>query len=292
VNLKAWHLATLFLFGQAGKMNPTVKQILSIIDKDIAPEALAESWDTWGLCAGNPNWPVKKILVGLDPGMLLMEAARAWCADLVLTHHPLVLNPEKNIDFSRMPGSVIAMAAKEEIAVVCAHTSLDKVGNGLNDFFANRLNILCKKALVPEGGGMDHTSSMTGLGRIGTVRSPVPLAQMAAQIKELLGLERVRVVGKPDLMIHQVAVCTGSGGSVLQAFLESGADLYVTGDMKYHDARLVESHGRAMIDVGHFASEIIAVDLLAGRLTQAVSRTGYHLEIKQFTQETDPFTLV
>jgi dinuclear metal center YbgI/SA1388 family protein len=273
-------------------MNPTVKQILNIIDKDIAPEDLAESWDNCGLCAGNPNWPVKKILVGLDPGMQLMQAARAWQADLVLTHHPLVVAPEKSFDFSRMPGSVISMSATDKIAVVCAHTSLDKVVNGLNDYFANRLNILCKGALVPESGKNDHTSSMTGIGRIGTVPSPVPLAQMAAQIKEQLGLDRVRVVGKLDLMIHQVAVCTGSGGSMIPAFLESGADLYVTGDMKYHDARLVESHGRALIDVGHFASEIIAVDLLAGRLTQAASRAGYHLEIKQFTQETDPFTLV
>jgi dinuclear metal center YbgI/SA1388 family protein len=273
-------------------MSPTVKQILNIIDQDIAPEDLAESWDNCGLCVGNPDWPVKKILVGLDPGMQVMQAARAWQADLVLTHHPLVITPEKTIDFGRMPGSVISMAATEKIAIVCAHTSLDKVWNGLNDFFADRLNIRCIGALVPEGGGKDHTSFITGIGRIGTIPSPVLLAQMAAQIKERLGLDRVRVVGKLNLMIHQVAVCTGSGGSMIPAFLESGADLYVTGDIKYHDARLVESHGRALIDVGHFASEIIAVDLLERRLTQAASRAGYDLEIKQFTQETDPFTLV
>jgi dinuclear metal center YbgI/SA1388 family protein len=273
-------------------MNPTVKQILSIINKDIAPEDLAEPWDNCGLCAGSPDWPVKKILVGLDPGMQVMQAARAWQADLVLTHHPLVITPEKTIDFSRMPGSVIAMAASEKIAVVCAHTSLDKVVNGLNDFFANRLDIQCIGALVPDVSGSNPLSSMTGIGRIGTVPSSVPLAQMAAQIKERLGLERIRVVGNLDLMIHQVAVCTGSGGSMITAFLKSGADLYITGDIKYHDARRVESHGRALIDVGHFASEIIAVELLESRLARAASRAGYELEIKRFTQETDPFTLV
>lgn len=79
------------------------------------------------------------------------------------------------------------------------------------------------------------------------------------------------MVGNLDLVIRQVAVCTGSGGSLIPAFLRSGADLYVTGDIKYHDARLVETHGKALIDVGHFASEIIAVDLLSRRMGQAVS---------------------
>lgn len=273
-------------------MNPTVKQILDTIDKDIAPGGLAESWDNCGLCAGNPDWPVKKILIGLDPGMPVMQAAKSWQADMVLTHHPLFITPEKTIDFRSLPGSAIAMAATERIAIVCAHTSLDKAWNGLNDFFADRINLVPIRPLAAEAHAADPGSSMTGFGRIGPVSPPVSVSQMAARIKKGLGLQQVRMVGDPDLMVRQVAVCTGSGGALIPEFLKCGADLYVTGDIKYHEARLVENHGRALIDVGHFASEIIAVDLLSRKLNQAAIRAGYDLEIKKFTQETDPFTLV
>jgi putative NIF3 family GTP cyclohydrolase 1 type 2 len=86
-------------------------------------------------------------------------------------------------------------------------------------------------------------------------------------------------------------VCSGSGGSLIPAFLASGADVYITGDIKYHEARLIESHGKALVDAGHFASEIIASDLLARRLDQAVTRAGFFLEIMTFAGETDPFFL-
>jgi dinuclear metal center YbgI/SA1388 family protein len=280
-----------FILGGKITMVPTVKQLLSMLDT-IAPRDLAESWDNCGLSAGSLEWPVTKILVGLDPGMQLMLAARAWNADMVLTHHPLFITPEKTIDFEIMPGSAIAIAAKEQIAIVCAHTNLDKAPNGLNDFFAAGINLVCTRPLVTDSGDQDCGTSMAGIGRVGQLPAAISLARVVHEIKSHLKVNQVRVVGNLDLVIRQVAVCTGSGGSLIPAFLRSGADLYVTGDIKYHDARLVETHGKALIDVGHFASEIIAVDLLSRRMGQAVSRAGYDLEIKEFTQETDPFTPV
>ncbi len=77
------------------------------------PWHLAESWDNCGMCAGNPEWPVRRVLVGLDADMPVLEAARDWNADLVFTHHPLFISPVKTIDFSVMPGSAIALSAQE-----------------------------------------------------------------------------------------------------------------------------------------------------------------------------------
>ncbi|MFN2356185.1 MAG: Nif3-like dinuclear metal center hexameric protein [Desulfotignum sp.] len=272
-------------------MTPTVKQILLIID-DIAPCDLAESWDNSGLCAGSLDWPVQKILVGLDPGMQVMRAARQWKADMVLTHHPLFITPEKTIDFGHMPGSAIAIAAKEHIAVVCAHTNLDKAQNGLNDFFADRIGVVVTHPLVPDPNVSDQQHIRTGIGRIGEVTSSISLARMASDIKKQLGIHQIRVVGNMDIMVKKIALCTGSGGSLVPVFLQSDADLFITGDIKYHEARLVEEHGKALIDVGHFASEILAVDLLSGRMVKAASLAGYDLEIKGFNQETDPFAIV
>jgi dinuclear metal center YbgI/SA1388 family protein len=270
-------------------MNPTVRQVLGLIDSDIAPWDLAESWDNCGLIAGHPDRPVKKVMVGLDADMPVLEAARLWQADMVLTHHPLFITPVKAIDFSRMPGAAIALAARAQIAVVCAHTNLDRAAHGLNDELARRLEIQVEQALETPVDEAAASGAVTGLGRIGSVTAPLSLARMADQIKSHLGVAPVRVVGNPEQVIRRAAVCSGSGGGLIPAFLASGADLYVTGDIKYHEARLIESHGRALIDVGHFASEIIATDLLVRRLNQAVTRAGFSLEIKAFAGETDPF---
>ncbi len=272
-------------------MTPTVEQILCIID-GIAPCNLAEPWDNCGMSAGSLHWPVKKILVGLDPCMQVMCAARNWEADLVLTHHPLFISPEKTIDFQHMPGSAIAMAAREQIAIVCAHTNLDKAQNGLNDFFAHRIGVVCTHALVQDFRALDRQDKRSGIGRIGHPASPVTLARLVDDIKTRLEIPFVRVVGDMGMKVEKIALCTGSGGSMVPDFIKSGADLYITGDIKYHDARLVEEHGRALIDVGHFASEIAAVDLLSKRMVQAASLAGYDLEIKGFNQETDPFATV
>ena len=268
-------------------MTPTVRQILGLIDSDIAPWDLAESWDNCGLNAGHPDQPVKKVLVGLDADMRLLETARQIQADMVLTHHPLFLSPVKAMDFSTMPGCAIALAAQAKIAVVCAHTNLDRAVNGLNDELAGRLQIQVDQVLEMEN--QDPAFSGAGLGRVGSVPAPVTLARMADQIKSQLGAARVRMVGSPEQVIRRAAVCSGSGGGLIPAFLTSGADVYVTGDIKYHEARLIEACGRALIDVGHFASEIIARDLLVRRLDQAVSRAGFSLAIQAFAGETDPF---
>ncbi len=273
-------------------MNPTVKQILSLIDSDIAPWHLAEPWDNCGLCAGNPEWPVQKVLIGLDPDIPVLQAAQKWQADMILTHHPLFITPEKTIDFNVMPGLAIALAAIRKIAIVCAHTNLDKAKNGLNDYLADQLNITVIRALEAENHEPDSSFALTGLGRIGTLPAPVSLTRMADQVKSQLNVQPVRVVGNPDLVVQEIAVCSGSGGSLIPAFLASDATVYVTGDIKYHEARLIESHGKALIDVGHFASEIIAKDLLARRLYQAVVRAGFSIEIRAFAGETDPFVSI
>jgi dinuclear metal center YbgI/SA1388 family protein len=210
---------------------------------------------------------------------------------MVLTHHPLFITPLKTVDFSGMPGAAIALAAEARIAVVSVHTNLDRAAGGLNDHLADRLGIQAVRVLETDGPDTDSPGAMTGLGRVGPLTAPVPLARLADQIRSRLGGHPVRVVGDPGRTIREAAVCSGSGGSLIPAFLASGADVYITGDIKYHEARLIESHGKALVDAGHFASEIIASDLLARRLDQAVTRAGFFLEIMTFAGETDPFFL-
>ena len=269
----------------------TGKDILTMID-GIAPFELAEGWDNSGLQAGDLTWPVDKILISLDITLPVMEEARAWGADLVLSHHPLIMDARKTIDFDTMPGSAILIAAQEKITILSAHTNLDKALNGLNDHFAAMIGLRGLSPLYPEPGSSDREEGVFGLGRIGDLEKGICFQDLVGDIKNRLDLHRVRVIGDLNETVARVAVCTGSGGSLIKEFLQSSADLYITGDLKYHDARQIQEGGKSALDVGHFASEIIAVDLLTQKLEQAGRDLGHRMEIKGFNQEKDPFIIV
>ncbi len=275
-------------------MQLTVKKIMDIIN-GFAPFDLAENWDNSGLQAGNPDWAIQKIMVSLDVSKEVMEAARDWGADLVLSHHPLQMTPAKSIDFGKMPGSAIGLSAREQISIISAHTNLDKAIDGLNDYFAKIMGVDCDESLFSDSKTEDSDESkgkLQGIGRIGDLKSVLSLQDLALQVKERLGLEHLRVIGNLDLQVDRVALCTGSGGSLIDCFLGSSADVYITGDVKYHEARQVETHHKGLIDVGHFASEVIVVDLLESRLAQAFSSVGYDIKIQGFKKEKDPFKIV
>ncbi len=268
-----------------------LEDILELINT-IAPFDIAEEWDNCGLQAGSLNWEVKKVMVGLDVSMPLMNAAKANNCDLVLTHHPLMLKAEKNIDFNEMPGKAIEIAARHRINIVSAHTNLDKAIDGLNDYFAAKIGIQKTKVFYIANLPDVSMDDAIGIGRIGSIEKRIPLKQFAKAIKEKLALSHLRVIGNMDLPVNTVAVCTGSGGSLVGTFLNSRADVYITGDIKYHEARLVEQNSKALIDVGHFGSEHIAVDLLSEKLSHAVNKAGMNIQIQKYTKEKDPFIIV
>ena len=285
-------------------MDTTVKEIFSIID-DISPFTLAEEWDNCGLQVGSFSWTVKKILVALDISMDVMNHAVASHSDLVVSHHPLMLRVPKSIDFGTMPGSVIAIAAAHKISIISAHTNLDKVWGGLNDHLAGLLGLKNLKPLIPsekQTGNVDkceseyarpNSTNCNGLGRTGELARLFSLKEFALYIKKTLKLKALRIIGNPDLPVGRVALCTGSGGSLIRDFFRSCADVYVTGDIKYHEAREIEEAGVGLIDVGHFASEHIAVNLICEKLEKAAIKNSMIVEIEGFYKDSDPFiTLV
>ena len=100
----------------------------------------------------------------------------------------------------------------------------------------------------------------------------------------------VRFVGDPDAMVSKIALCSGSGASLLRQAVRSGADVLVTGDVKYHEARDAEELGIALIDAGHFSTEIIMIDAVITRLTSMLQEAGYTgCEAIPCRVETNPF---
>jgi dinuclear metal center YbgI/SA1388 family protein len=128
-----------------------------------------------------------------------------------------------------------------------------------------------------------------GLGRIGRLAEPMSLAALADRVKTALESSSLRLVGAPDRSIAKVAVCGGSGAGLVQEARRRGADVLVTGDVKYHEARLAEELDLALLDAGHFATERLAVGELAARLGEEASARGWRLDVLVHDGERDPF---
>lgn len=135
---------------------------------------------------------------------------------------------------------------------------------------------------------LSHDSEQ-GVGRVGQLENSIKLSAFAEKVKQDLSLKSVRVVGDPELEVNRVAICTGSGASLMNHFLSSGADVYISGDLRYHDAREAEAANRGLIDVGHFASEFLMVQALTDRLREIISEKKMDVKVKACKLEKDPF---
>lgn len=271
-----------------------VSDIAGIME-EIAPACLAETWDNCGLQVGASQWSVDKIWVALDPLVEVIEAAGRHGVDLVITHHPLIFKSLKSIDLNSYEGKVIACALRSHTAVFAAHTNLDSTADGINDVLAGRIGLEDTKPLLaaaPCDAGDREPAAPIGLGRIGMIASPMPVREWARQLKKRLGLAHVKIAGNLDRTVHRVAVCSGSGSSLMDTFLSSDADVYVSGDLRYHDARAVEDSGRAFVDIGHFASEHLIIDPLVRKLKAAVEQAGWDIAIEPCSIESDPFSIM
>jgi dinuclear metal center YbgI/SA1388 family protein len=280
-------------------MEATVAQIINMMDR-LVPPSLAEEWDNVGLQIGNPLLPARQIWIALDPGPEVIEAACKNKVDLLITHHPLIFKPLKSIDFATPGGSIIQMAAQHQLAIFSAHTNFDIVSDGVNDILAQRLGLKDLQILQPVRGDASAQNEISpaaggeavhGIGRIGELDKTSSLKSLILRVKKRLKLDFVKVAGDSEMKVSRVAICSGSGSSLMPAFLSSKAEVYISGDIHYHNARDAESIQRAIIDIGHFASEHLLVEALADRLDRLITEAGFNAKVKACTMEKDPFML-
>lgn len=132
----------------------------------------------------------------------------------------------------------------------------------------------------------------SGIGRIGLLESRPILKDFAVSVKKALGCAALKIAGNPEQRIAKIALCGGSGASLLREAAREGADLLLTGDIKYHDAREAQSLGVALIDAGHFATERLMIDGLSAHLAKELQRRKYEIEILRCTAESDPFDIL
>ena len=267
-------------------MTVNVNDILTVIEA-LAPQRLAEDWDNVGLQVGHPAWAVDRILVALDPTPAVVEEAIQVGARVLVTHHPLIFRPLRNLDLSTVGGALIQRLIAQQVAVIAAHTNLDSVSGGINDVLAERLALVNCTVLLPAA-----DDAQAGLGRVGDLPQPLSLEALVRDFKRRMGLNIIRYAGRAAARIQRVAVCSGSGGSLVKEFLASEADVFVTGDVRYHDAREIEAHQRGVIDIEHFTSERIIVDHLVRHLSHWLAQQGLAADVRAAACEENPFKIL
>ncbi len=233
-----------------------IQAVMNFMNK-IAPKNLAEDWDNPGLLIGNPEVEVTKIFVCLDVSEEVINAAKNFNANLIITHHPLIFHAIKNIRTDLPLGKKISQLIKNDIAVFAAHTNLDSALGGVNDILANKIGLIDVKMF-----GNEEIS----LGRLGRLREPVSLEDFAEHIKKVLNTENIRVIRAGDFKISKVGICGGAGADFISKAKFFGADIFVTGDVKYHEAQSAVENKIHVIDAGHFATEFPIVHEVAEKL--------------------------
>ena len=130
----------------------------------------------------------------------------------------------------------------------------------------------------------------SGLGRVGSLPAATTLADYAAWVSSQLGAPGTRFVGDPAAAVRKVALCSGSGASVMRSAARAGADVLVTGDVKYHEARDAQELGISLIDAGHFHTEIIMAAAVRERLLHVLADSGFDgCRVIACDLEADPF---
>ena len=229
-----------------------VKDIISVIE-EFAPLSLQESWDNSGLCIGSPEDSVSSVLLGLDCTPELVDEAISCGADMIVTHHPLIFSGLKKISPEDKVGEAVIKAIKAGISIYAAHTSADKVIAGVSGAMAARLGLHDVAILDEDGDG-------TGLGVVGNLPEAMAAEDVIRLVKDRFGLKAMRASRPVDGMIERIALCGGSGGSLIKAARRSGAQLYISGDISYHN--FFTEDGFMIMDIGHYESEIEIVDIL------------------------------
>jgi len=367
------------------------KDLVKIVER-LAPPELAEAWDNSGWQVGDPGVKVQKVLLALDVTPEVVEEAEKYGAQLIISHHPILIKSIKSIRSDNPAGSLIIRLIRAGIGVYAAHTTLDSADGGVNDVLARELGLLQFEVLQPvqcqqllklvvfvpvshadvvreslgqSGAGhignyshctfnlkgtgaffplsganpfiggigrleqvdevrietiikkeetdrvleamlavhpyeevaydlypLANQGTIKGLGRIGRLPRIITLADLAEEVQLVLRGSCLRYGGDPNSKVTRVAVCGGSGGDLWKLAKKKGADVLVTGDIRYHAARDMLAAEMGFIDAGHFTTEWAVLPFLREQLAKSLDQSGLFVDIATATCESEPWMCI
>ena len=256
-----------------------IKKEFTQIMESFCPNALAEPWDNCGFQINSDIEHVKKVLVALEVTSKVIHEAIECGADLIVTHHPLIFGGIKTIDASDVTGGFISKLIKNDISVYSCHTSFDKMDGGNNDYIGQLLDLENIRAFDYDNGfcRKGETPFETTFGEL------IHQVSLGFQVEERF----FNTVGDMRKSINCIGWCSGSGGEFIRDAVNEGCDLFITGDVKYHDAMYAMEKEICVLDAGHFGSEKIFVENMADILRYKFK--DYDTEIIESLVDINPF---
>ena len=245
--------------------------IIRIIE-EIAPLSGAASWDKSGMQLASYNNAIHNLALCLDPSPPAIRRAMQLEAQLLITHHPLLITP-------RLPAALdsfheaLSLLFKADMALYAAHTSLDVVMDGPAGWLAQEFALHEMRVIEPCPG---QSGPLRGFGCVGELPKPLSLDLLLARLARHISLDGASLSGLPvdnARPFKRIAYCPGSGSSLLQAAAEAEADIFITGDVKYHSAL---DAPLPLLDVGHHALEEEMTRRFAVLLSERLSGAHTH----------------
>ena len=241
---------------QGGTVNLKVIDILQLISA-VAPFDTQCEWDNSGLLIGSPRQDVTGILFALDISDAVIDEAMENGADLIVTHHPLMLSPRRRITDEDFEGLLITRLIRSGISHIAAHTNLDQAQGGINDALAE----IC--------GLTDITGE--GFFRAGNLPEPVFASELAGRLSESL-FTTVRLMGPENAVVSRLGVSSGSGSGDWALAKEYECDGFLSGEIKHHNALAMAGSNIAAFECGHFATEQPGLIALAEALQNSLNK--------------------
>lgn len=217
-----------------------------------------EKWDNSGLLIGDMHQEVTGILITLDISVNAVKKAIETGCNLIISHHPVIFSALKSI----ASDSVVYQLIRNGISAICCHTPLDIADGGINDLIVQRIarELELEEEILP--------IEADGLGRIITLKQPSTLSEFAQKAKKALDCEVVRYSTNYLGSIQKIAICSGSGASMLED-LEGKCDCFLTGDIKHDRWYKAEELHIALLDCGHYHTEVIMIPYAAEKFRKA-----------------------
>ena len=256
-----------------------VKDITGAIE-EFAPLGIQENWDNSGLCIGSPSAEVTSVTIGLDCTPELVDEAIRTGSDMIVTHHPLIFSGLKKISPDDPVGLAVIKAIRAGINVYAAHTNLDNAPGGVNFKMAEKLGLKNIRILEPKGGewGME-----AGSGVIGELGEPETESDFLHRVKKLFEVECLQHNRLNGREIQQVALCGGAGAFLIPEAIRQRADVFLTGEIKYHEFFGHENE-ILLAAIGHYESEQYTKELFYTLIREMYP----DLEMKQTRVNTNP----
>ena len=273
--------------------NPTLRDVVTVLDQLYNPSR-AEAWDAVGTVCGDPDQAVRRILFAVDPVREVVAEAIDGRYDLLVTHHPLLLAAVHGVPASTPKGRVVHDLIRAGVALHVCHTNADVADPGVSDALATALGLEDLRPLSPRAvAGAGHSDS-GGLGRIGLLPAPLAARDFVAHVARSLPATAagVRAAGDLDRVVHRIAVCGGSGDSLLDDVRRAGVDAYVTADLRHHRvSEALEEGAPLLVDAAHWATEWPWLADAADRLRETLGERGTTVATTVSARVTDPWRL-